>query len=54
MLGEHSSWCPIRNGEWWEESGLLKGKQEGVVGEKVGKGWVKVSEKMEKKPWRRV
>jgi hypothetical protein len=54
VLREHLSWCPIRLERWWEGSPLLREKAGEGAGGKVEKGWVKVSEKMEKKPWRRL
>ena len=42
LLDQHEEWCPLS---------LLKVKSGQEV--KVGKGWVSVSEKMEKKKWRR-
>ena len=56
LLGEHFGWCPIKVGTWWAGSGLLRDRSEvpEVNGEAVStRGWLKVSEKMEKKPWRR-
>ncbi|AAW45641.1 expressed protein [Cryptococcus deneoformans JEC21] len=59
VLNEHLVWCPVRiqdgEKEWWSESGLLDGQstQAKRIGEGGIKGLVKVSEKMEKRSWRR-
>lgn len=58
-LNEHLVWCPVRTQdgekEWWSVSGLLGGQstQAKRIGEGCIKGLVKVSEKIEKRSWRR-
>ena len=52
LVAQHRDWCPIRpvGKPWWEDIPLLKGKGRSEV---VYKGWVGLSEKLEKKPWRK-
>lgn len=54
LVKDHFSWCPIRQGSWWTDQPLLSDPDGGGTKISVGKGWVRVSERMEKKPWRRV
>ena len=56
LVDEHLEWCPIRSGvAWWENVEMLKTKDiTGVEGLQGLKGWVKVSDKLEKKSWRRL
>lgn len=54
LVKEHLSWCPFRHDSWWTSESLLRGESEAKRGAIVGRGWVKVSDRMEKKPWRRV
>jgi hypothetical protein len=57
VVEEHLVWCPVRpqisvegvEKGWWEGTALLS-KKRGV--KEVG-NWVRVSERLEKKPWRR-
>ncbi|RSH89044.1 hypothetical protein EHS25_002706 [Saitozyma podzolica] len=67
LVGEHLSWCPIRpqithagtgtERAWWDDTSLLQPKEKGTASHRGGleevKGWVRVSERLEKKPWRR-
>ena len=53
LVQEHFSWCPIRQGSWWTSHPLLCDDSAEKGGSSVEKGWVKVSDRMEKKPWRR-
>ncbi|WVQ77881.1 hypothetical protein IAR50_007586 [Cryptococcus sp. DSM 104548] len=61
VLDEHLTWCPIRHQPWehhpwWEKTALLGGGDgaKGRMSEGDVKGLVRVSEKLEKKKWRRV
>lgn len=54
MLKEHLDWCPIRStpqDEWWRRIG--RPKEHSSTAKEGLLGWVKLSDKMEKKPWRR-
>ncbi|WWC62221.1 uncharacterized protein I303_104816 [Kwoniella dejecticola CBS 10117] len=61
LVKEHSTWCPLhhRHGQgqgYWESSYLLKEKSSSGIETSVAtsfRDWVKVSDKLEKKPWRR-
>lgn len=65
LVREHLSWCPIRpqitqagtDRSWWDDTSLLQPKEKGSASHRGGldeaKGWVRVSERLEKKPWRR-
>ncbi|KGB76705.1 hypothetical protein CNBG_2543 [Cryptococcus deuterogattii R265] len=59
VLNEHLVWCPIRiqdgEKEWWSVSGLLGGQSTQVKRIEEGdiKDLVKISERMEKRSWRR-
>lgn len=49
---EHLAWCPIREAQWWTESPLVRPPSE-PTSAGVSKGWVKVSDKVERKKWRK-
>ena len=53
LVKEHLSWCPIRQDSWWTSHPFFGNVPSREGGASVGKGWVKVSERMEKKPWRK-
>ncbi|KAK8864692.1 hypothetical protein IAR55_001944 [Kwoniella newhampshirensis] len=60
LVNEHLLWCPVRTPEakehksWWEGCQLLKGVGEGEIRKEViAKKWISVSDKLEKKSWRR-
>ncbi|WVW84276.1 hypothetical protein I302_106306 [Kwoniella bestiolae CBS 10118] len=55
---EHLNWCPLNHHQqtdgpkpWWEDSPLLREKV--LVEGGINRDWVKLSDKLEKKPWRR-
>ncbi|ORY26312.1 C3HC zinc finger-like-domain-containing protein [Naematelia encephala] len=50
VCAEHLAWCPVRQEGWWETAGLLK---ENKV-EWSGGQWISLSDKLEKKSWRRL
>ena len=50
LVQEHLEWCPIRCSAWWEGAELLKEK-EGL--KRVERDWLRVSELLEEKPWRK-
>ena len=59
LVEEHLVWCPIRasGGErpWWEDCAVLEPPRIGIVWEGYGgiKGVLRVSERLERKAWRR-
>ena len=50
LVQEHLEWCPIRCTTWWDGAELLREK-EGIT--HVDREWLKVSELLEEKPWRK-
>lgn len=55
LVGEHLDWCPIRGdsgdkGKWWEDLPILSDRKGALP---VEKGWVRLSERLAAKPWRR-
>ncbi|WWC88999.1 uncharacterized protein L201_003916 [Kwoniella dendrophila CBS 6074] len=57
LVGAHLSWCPLNvlPGEknWWEGTLLLREKNQISFEKGLVKDWVKTSDKLEKKPWRK-
>ncbi|WVR06744.1 hypothetical protein IAU60_003779 [Kwoniella sp. DSM 27419] len=61
LVDEHLSWCPIRPAsrgkgqEWWTGCALLEQRSDATASpiSRPSKGWVAISDKLEKKPWRR-
>ncbi|WWC94449.1 hypothetical protein V866_001295 [Kwoniella sp. B9012] len=55
LVSEHLNWCPLNTQQnqktWWEDCLLLKEKVS--VDSGITRDWVKLSDKLEKKPWRR-
>ncbi|WRT66677.1 uncharacterized protein IL334_003637 [Kwoniella shivajii] len=55
LVDEHLNWCPLSgySKEWWEGCLLIREKSPALIGGTIKKDWVILSDKLEKKPWRR-